>query len=72
MRRMPSGVSARIREKLMQIAKDPYGSHANVTKLEGRSGYHMRVGSRRVLYEIENEQLIILVLRIATRGEVYR
>ena len=34
--------------------------------------YRLRVGDWRVIYEIENDGLIILVLRVASRGEVYR
>jgi len=72
MRKVPSSISNRIRERLVLIAEDPYASHANVTKLQGRSGYRLRIGKWRVIYEIENDRLIILVLRVATRGEVYR
>ncbi len=61
-----------IREKLEQIAQDPYASQANVTKLQNRPGYRLRVGDWRVIYEIRDDELIILVLRIAPRGEVYR
>ncbi|MFQ5421928.1 MAG: type II toxin-antitoxin system RelE/ParE family toxin, partial [Anaerolineae bacterium] len=34
--------------------------------------FRLRVGDYRVLYEVKNDQLIILVLKIAPRGEVYR
>ncbi|RPI58500.1 MAG: hypothetical protein EHM56_01630 [Chloroflexi bacterium] len=43
-----------------------------MTKLQNRPGYRLRVGDWRVIYEIENDELIILVLRIGLRGEVYR
>ncbi len=61
-----------IREKLDQLAQDPYARNPNVTKLQGRPGYRLRVGDWRVIYELENDQLMILVLKIAPRGEVYR
>jgi len=54
------------------MAMDPYARHPNVTKLQNRPGYRLRVGNWRVIYEIEEEELIILVLRIGSRGEVYR
>ncbi len=37
-----------------------------------RPGYRLRVGDWRVIYEIKGDELIILVLRIGRRGEVYR
>lgn len=61
-----------IHEKIEAIAADPYAEHPNAKKLQGREGYRLRVGEWRVIYEIQNEQLVILVLRIAPRGEAYR
>ena len=61
-----------IREKLEAIAANPYAEHPNAKKLQGREGCRLRVGDWRVIYEIQNDQLVILVLRIAPRGEVYR
>jgi mRNA interferase RelE/StbE len=72
MRRMPRNISGRIRRKLDQIAVDPYAKHNNVTRLQNRPGYRLRVGNWRVIYEIQNDELVILVLRIGPRGEIYR
>jgi mRNA interferase RelE/StbE len=54
------------------IAADPYADHPNAKKLQGREGYRLRVGDWRVIYTIQNEQLMIIVLKVASRGEVYR
>jgi mRNA interferase RelE/StbE len=72
LRTMPRELARRLRERLGQIAQNPYAQHSNVTKLQNRPGYRLRVGDWRVIYEIENEELVILVLRIGPRGEVYR
>lgn len=69
---MPRDIAQRIRNRLDRIAADPYANHPNVTKLQNRPGYRLRVGDWRIIYEIENDELIILVLRIAPRGEVYQ
>lgn len=70
--RLPRNVAKTIHEKVEAIAADPYAEHPNAKKLQGREGYRLRVGDWRVIYEIQNEQLVILVLRIAPRGEAYR
>ena len=70
--KIPRNVAKLIREKLEAIAANPYAEHPNAKKLQGREGYRLRVGDWRVIYEIQNDQLVILVLRIAPRGEVYR
>ena len=70
-RRIPRNIATLIREKLAQLALDPYTSNNNVTRLKNLPAYRLRVGDYRVIYEIQDDQLIILVLKIAPRGEVY-
>ncbi len=72
LRRMPRDVAQLIREKIAGIAAKPYAEHNNATKLIGRPGYRLRVGDWRILYELQNDKLIVLVLTIGSRGQVYR
>ena len=70
--KMPRNTANLIREKLTQIANDPFASIPNAKKLQGRPGYRLRIGDWRVIYEINKDQVVIIVMKIATRGEVYR
>jgi mRNA interferase RelE/StbE len=72
LQKVPRNTANLVREKLGQIANDPYASIPNATKLQGRSGYRLRVGDWRVIYEINKTDVVIMVLKIAPRGEVYR
>lgn len=69
--RLPKNILRRIQDKLALIAEDPYSRHNNVTKLKDREEYRLRVGDWRVIYEIHDGELIILVVKIAPRGSVY-
>jgi len=71
LRKLPRNVAALIRTKINEIAANPYGQHNNVTKLTGREGYRLRIGDWRVLYELRNNQLVLLVVKIGPRGSVY-
>ena len=72
LRKMPRNTARLIREKLDQLAQDPHARNPNLTKLQGRSGYRLRIGDWRVIYELEDDRLVILVLKVAPRGGVYR
>lgn len=72
LQKMPTNMVVRIRKKLDRLAKDPHGSHPNVTKLQNRPGYRLRIGDWRVIYEIQDDELVILVLKVGLRGEIYR
>ncbi|MFD7669121.1 type II toxin-antitoxin system RelE/ParE family toxin [Streptomyces sp. NPDC059788] len=63
----------RILAALTALGEDPYRDDANVKKLTGRSGlYRLRVGNYRVAYQVEDGELIILVVRVGDRRDVYR
>lgn len=70
--KMPRNTAKLIREKLEQVAVDPFATTPNAKKLQGRSGYRLRVGDWRVIYEINKDEVVIIVLKIAPRGEVYQ
>ena len=72
LRKMPRNTTRLIREKLDQLAQDPYARNPNVTKLQGRPGYRLRVGDWRVIYELKDDRLVIMVLKVAPRGGAYR
>ena len=72
LQRMPRNVAQRIREKLEKIADDPFTDHPNAKKHQGREGYRLKVGDWRVIYKIQNDQLLIIVLKVAARGEAYK
>ena len=43
-----------------------------VTKLVGDSGYRLRVGQYRVIMDIDKGKLMILVIKVAHRRNIYK
>ena len=70
-RRLDAQTRARIIDALDTLASDPMGA-AGVKALQGRDGYRVRVGDYRIVYDLDDGALIVLVLRVAHRREVYR
>jgi len=55
-------------ESLVECLPDPAK-----TKMKGDNPFHrVRVGDYRIIYEIRNEILLIIILKIGHRKEVYR
>ena len=68
--RLPDEVMKRILARLVELEANPRPS--DVKKLKGRPAWRIRVGDYRVIYEIHDRQLQILVITIGHRREVYR
>jgi len=61
----------RVFRALSRLEADP--RTAGAEKLSGRRGlWRIRVGDYRVVYAIVDESLVVLVLKIGHRREVYR
>jgi mRNA interferase RelE/StbE len=61
----------RIVEKIREVAADPYARHNNVSKLQGRDGYRLRIGDWRVIYQLHDDRLELWALEVGPRGGIY-
>ena len=64
------GDRLRIIKAIDQLKKNPAAGGALKGEYAGLR--RIRIGSYRVVYEVHDEQLVILVIRIGHRREVYR
>ncbi len=69
-KRFPKKDLKRIEEKLDSLCKDPYVNAIKVREIE--DVWRVRVGVYRILYRIENNRMVILVVRIDHRKQVYK
>ena len=69
--KLETSTRRRIAATLESLAKTP--RPPGIEKLKGHDQrYRVRCGDYRIIYEIEDQVLIILVLRIGHRRQVYR
>jgi mRNA interferase RelE/StbE len=55
---------------LTLLAENPLPPKAK--KLSAREGYRIRIGDFRIIYEIQKTFLVVLVIDIGHRREIYR
>ncbi len=72
LRKLPSNWQKRILDKIKLLAENPYARNNNVKRLAGTDSYRLRIGDYRVIYQVDDDTIIITVLNIGPRGGVYQ
>ena len=67
--KLPKQIAQRIFKKIQETKENP---HRYFIKLTNRTEYKLRVGDYRVILNIKSKKLIILVIKIAHRKNVYK
>lgn len=70
LRQIPKKDIARILQRIEALRSEP--RPPGVEKLSGLEKYRIRQGVYRILYEIRNNELIVVVVKIGHRRDVYR
>jgi mRNA interferase RelE/StbE len=60
----------RIIKRIGQLADNPRPSGSK--KLSGHDRYRIRQGAYRIVYSIKDDQLIIVVVKVGNRKDIYR
>jgi len=71
LRRLPKGVILRILETVEKFSEDPFPS--GFRKLLGSNHtYRVRVGDYRIVYSVRSSILIVEIVRVGHRKDIYR
>lgn len=66
----PAEIRERLSGRIETLAKVP--RPPDVKKLRGREAWQIRVGDYRVIYEIHDRILRVIVINVGHRREIYR
>lgn len=72
LRKLPANAAPLIIKKIKELANDPFSPQLDIEKMQGRDGYRLRVGNWRIIYELFQHQLLIVMIKIGDRKEVYK
>ena len=67
---LPRQDRPRIIARISSLARDP--RPPGCEKLSGRGQYRLRQGNYRILYEVQDLDLVVVVVKVGHRREVYR
>ena len=67
---LPATARHRVADAILALAEDP--RPAGCKKLVGADQWRIRVGDYRILYMVSDGELLVTVVRVAHRREVYR
>ena len=70
LRKIDRSMQPRIQGVIALLAQDPRPPASR--PLQGREGYRLRVGDYRIIYTIDNGNLLIVVVTIGHRRDVYQ
>jgi len=69
LRELDSPVRRRLQGAIALLAQDPRPPAARV--LQGRPGLRVRVGDHRIIYTVADDVLLVVVVTLGHRREVY-
>lgn len=70
--KMPSHYSAALRRELFALAENPAAYAGDWKPMQGVDAWRLRVGSYRALCELRDAELVILVVKVGSREDVYK
>lgn len=73
---LPRPLFLRVKRELLALAENPYPVDCKALKgkFKGKhKGLHrVRLGDYRIIYEVKGTELVVVVVKIGTRGGAYR
>ncbi len=70
LRRIPNRDLRKILAAIESLSEEPRPS--GIEKLSGQERYRVRQGNYRIIYEINDDEIIVVVVKIGHRKDVYR
>lgn len=70
--KMPKPIAERFLDAFSQMADGMNTDGLSIKPLQGQEGFRLRIGDYRAIYTVEADRLIIEVIKIGSRGDIYK
>lgn len=68
--KLPADDYKKVKQTILDLANDPRPNGS--IKLKGRDGWRVRQGNYRIIYDIKEDVLTVIVLDVGHRRHIYR
>ena len=72
MAKMPEGIRSKMTDTLEMIAEDPNAYQGDWKHLSGSPYWRLRLGGYRAICDLQEDQLVLLVVKAGPRGDIYK
>jgi len=70
LKKIPAGIREKIEDKIEKLRTSPHAVGESMQGFDNR--YKFRQGQWRVIYEIWDDELVVEVIKVGARGDVYK
>ncbi|MFA5904753.1 MAG: type II toxin-antitoxin system RelE/ParE family toxin [Desulfobacula sp.] len=71
LKKFPKRDLVKVKKKIEALSRDL--PDPNTTKMKGNNSFHkIRTGDYRIIYEIHDDRLVILIVKVGHRKDVYK
>lgn len=67
---LPKKDRLRVIQRIQELSEDPRPPGSE--KLSGQEKYRVRQGSYRIVYSVSDKEIVVIVVKVGHRREVYR
>jgi mRNA interferase RelE/StbE len=71
-RKVPRPQAQRLTGELEAMAQAPYAYQGDWKAMKGEPYWRLRQGNYQAICSIDNGELVVLVLKVGSRGDVYK
>lgn len=73
LQKLDSPTRNRILDHINILSENPRNPDLDIKKMQGVDNqFRLRVGNFRIVFSIYRQELVIAIIRVATRGDVYK